>query len=94
MVPETDPSELEPDIEIVFPLEFAIAGVPISHQASAFSQDAWKRRVSAAARARLQEGFWATLTAMPQWPALKAAGRLDLSDHERIEARIILGWHL
>jgi Holliday junction resolvase RusA-like endonuclease len=57
---EPEPSSAEPDVEIVFPVEFSVRAVPISQQASAASRTAWKDQVSAAARERLQEGFWAT----------------------------------
>jgi hypothetical protein len=51
---------MELGVEILFPLEFIVAGVPVSQQASSASRAAWKDQVSTAARERLQEGFWAT----------------------------------
>lgn len=48
-------------VEIIFPLEFIVEGVPVSlGAANPASKEAWKGRVSAAARGALQEGFWAT----------------------------------
>jgi len=42
------------------------------------------------------ESFWATLAAQPQLGALRGAtdGRLDLRSHERLELRLLLGFHL
>jgi crossover junction endodeoxyribonuclease RusA len=47
-------------IEINFPVEFIIEGVPLAQRASAASLEKWKARVADAARAQLQEGHWAT----------------------------------
>ena len=48
-------------VEIVFPLEFIVLGVPVSFRAKlAASIEAWKERVRAAARPYLPEGHWAT----------------------------------
>ncbi|MCC6750415.1 MAG: hypothetical protein IT371_22315 [Deltaproteobacteria bacterium] len=43
--------------------------------------------------------WWVATTVLPQLPALKkdathGSGLLDLQGHERIEARLIFGWHL
>lgn len=43
------------------------------------------------------EGFWATLTALPQLTALKkeegAEGRLELNEYERVQVRLLVGCH-
>ena len=50
----------EPSVEIQFPLEFVVEGVPLSLQASASGLTAWKERLRAAARPLLPEGHFAT----------------------------------
>jgi Holliday junction resolvase RusA-like endonuclease len=45
-------------VEINFPVEFIIQGVPLAYRAR--SREGWKLRVASAARAELQEGHWAT----------------------------------
>ena len=47
-------------VEISFPLEFWLEGVPVSLQASARSKEFWKGRVSAAAENALAKGHGAT----------------------------------
>src|ERR1700730_5294688 len=48
-------------IEIGFPLEFVVAGTPVSHQAKRReSLDQWKSRVVEASRTILPEGHFAT----------------------------------
>lgn len=39
------------------------------------------------------EGYWATLTFLPQWTDLKE-GQLDLTSHERYELRLLFAMHL
>ncbi len=44
-----------------------------------------------------QKSWWMTLTLMPQLPALKGGGNDDsriLDEHEKINARIVFGFHL
>src|SRR5262245_59028281 len=49
------------NVEIAFPLEFIVEGIPVSlGAANPSSKEAWKARVQSAARAALQEGFWAS----------------------------------
>ena len=36
-------------------------------------------------------GWWATFTALPQISGYPGDGRLDLTEHQRLEARIIIG---
>jgi crossover junction endodeoxyribonuclease RusA len=45
-------------IEIDFPVEFIIQGVPLAYRAD--NKERWKMQVESAARAELQEGYWAT----------------------------------
>jgi Holliday junction resolvase RusA-like endonuclease len=48
-------------VDIVFPLEFIVMGIPVSlAAANSSSKEAWKVQIRNAARAALQEGFWAT----------------------------------
>src|ERR1700681_3504623 len=48
-------------VEIIFPVEFIVEGVPVSLAAKrAASKQAWKAQVAEEARAALQSGFWAT----------------------------------
>jgi crossover junction endodeoxyribonuclease RusA len=47
-------------VEINFPVEFIVEGVPLAHRARAASKENWRARVAAAAGAQLQEGHWAT----------------------------------
>ncbi len=51
-------------VEIVFPLEVVVAGLPASLQSSPRSRAAWKRRVREASDAVLPEGHFATDKAM------------------------------
>lgn len=46
-------------VEIEFPIEFVVPGVPLSLQASASSREAWKSRIQAAAEGELPEGHFA-----------------------------------
>lgn len=46
-------------VEIEFPLEVMVPGVPLSLQASAASREAWKERIQAAAKRELPEGHFA-----------------------------------
>lgn len=45
-------------VEIEFPLEVWVQGVPVSLQASTQSKDRWKSRIEAAARSELPEGHF------------------------------------
>ncbi len=48
-------------VEISFPVEFVVEGVPVSQQAKRpKTREAWKQRVRTAAKAELSEGHWAT----------------------------------
>jgi len=47
-------------VDIEFPVEFLIEGVPLSVGASSDSKERWKSRIAVAAKAELQEGYWAT----------------------------------
>ena len=51
-------------VEIVFPLEVVVAGLPASLQSSPRSRSAWKRRVREASDAVLPDGHFATDKAM------------------------------
>ena len=51
-------------VEIVFPIEIVVAGLPASLQSSPRSRAAWKRRVRDASDAVLPEGHFATDKAM------------------------------
>lgn len=51
-------------VEIVFPFEVVVAGLPASLQSSPRSRAAWKRRVRDASDAVLPEGHFATDKAM------------------------------
>jgi hypothetical protein len=46
-------------VEIEFPVEFMVPGVPLSLQASTPSREEWKERIRAAARPELPEGHFA-----------------------------------
>jgi hypothetical protein len=46
-------------VEIEFPIEFMVSGVPLSLRASAASKEEWKERVRTAARPELPEGHFA-----------------------------------
>ena len=46
-------------IEIEFPVEVVLHGVPVSLQASAQSRERWKERIRSATRAKLPEGWFA-----------------------------------
>src|SRR5579864_7906871 len=48
------------NIELSFPVEFFVEGVPVSQQASSRSKDAWKLIVSATARGTIGGATWAT----------------------------------
>lgn len=45
-------------VEIEFPVEFWLPGVPASQQASSLSQASWRARIADAARTRLPEGHF------------------------------------
>ena len=47
-------------VEIEFPLEFMVLGVPLSLQASGASREEWKERIRTAAQPELPEGHFAT----------------------------------
>lgn len=47
------------EIEIRFPLEFFLEGVPLALGASSRSRERWKARVAEAVRSKLQAGCWA-----------------------------------
>src|SRR5262245_26368691 len=46
-------------VEIQFPIEFIVPGVPLSLQASTASKEEWKERIRTAARPLLPEGHFA-----------------------------------
>lgn len=46
-------------VEIKFPIEFMVPGVPLSLQASTASKEDWKKRIRAAAQDELPEGHFA-----------------------------------
>jgi len=46
-------------VEIHFPIEFMVPGVPLSLQASTASKEEWKERIRTAARPLLPEGHFA-----------------------------------
>jgi crossover junction endodeoxyribonuclease RusA len=46
-------------VEIKFPVEVMVQGVPLSHQASTASKEAWKQRIRDAAKPELPEGHFA-----------------------------------
>jgi hypothetical protein len=46
-------------VEIEFPIEFMVPGVPLSLQASAASRENWKERIRIVARQLLPEGHFA-----------------------------------
>lgn len=69
-------------VEIAFPVEFIVEGVPVSLAAKrAQTREKWKMRVARAARAVLQEGHWATLEPVAvtifYFPRTILAGDLD-----------------
>ena len=47
-------------VEIAFPLELSVEGVPLSLQASADSKKEWKAVIAQKARSSLREGAWLT----------------------------------
>lgn len=47
-------------VEIDFPVEFVVEGVPLSLGASTESRERWKARVAAAASETMPEGHWAS----------------------------------
>lgn len=47
-------------LEVRFPFEFLVEGVPVALGASSRSRDRWKAQVVSVARAQLPEGHWAT----------------------------------
>jgi crossover junction endodeoxyribonuclease RusA len=51
-------AEEEPSVEIQFPLEFVLEGVPLSMQASAASQEKWKERLREGVRPLLPQGHF------------------------------------
>lgn len=68
-------------LEIRFPVEMIVTGVPLSSGASSESRRAWQSRIAEAARSRLQPGYW--LTASPvsvsifYFPGAPMKGDLD-----------------
>ena len=46
-------------VEIEFPIEVMVPGVPLSQQASTRSKEEWKERIRTAARKELPEGYFA-----------------------------------
>jgi crossover junction endodeoxyribonuclease RusA len=69
-------------VEIEFPLEFLVAGTPVSHQAKRReSVDQWKARVIDASRSSLPQGHFATgnpvAAILFYFPAAEMAGDID-----------------
>ena len=64
MASKTEPAKTEDEpsesVEIAFPLELSVEGVPLSLQASPDSKREWKAVVANKARSSLQEGAWLT----------------------------------
>ncbi len=52
------PGEIE-SVELQFPIEFVVPGVPLSLQASAQSRERWRERIRAVARAELPDFYFA-----------------------------------
>ncbi|MBI1186993.1 MAG: RusA family crossover junction endodeoxyribonuclease [Alphaproteobacteria bacterium] len=50
--------------EIALPVEFFVAGVPVSHAASTPSRDSWKELVARAARATQPEAYFCTTASL------------------------------
>lgn len=69
-------------MEIVFPLEFLVSGVPVSHQAKrAESREQWKQRVIGASRSALPKPHFASTDAIAvtlfYFPADRMQGDVD-----------------
>ncbi|WP_085639626.1 RusA family crossover junction endodeoxyribonuclease [Marivita geojedonensis] len=54
------PIDEDEDVEISFPITFAVLGTPVSLQASAQSREDWKQRVREASRTVVAEHCWAS----------------------------------
>jgi hypothetical protein len=99
------PDETEREIEAEADLGFAwfftpalSAGLEVRDTNEIPSEEGWETSVLFAGPvvSYAMEKWWATLTVTPQVAALKGAdeGNLNLDEHERLEARLLIGLHL
>jgi hypothetical protein len=103
---EFEEGETEREIVLEFDAGFGyfltprlLAGIELRNHNEFPSGEGWEHSALFAGPvlSYAQKSWWMTLTIMPQLPALKGGGNDDsriLDEHEKINARIIFGFHL